>query len=241
MVKGVRGSDTAEGASKAPLGRAPRRITLREALLESLEPEERAEFFGLQRATLGLYRYLTPSRKQQRYLDLCNKGWGLLLPHLSSGEYICTGCKPEDPFAPRRAIEADRWANAKINYENWRATIGDAAVIEIEISTIGGLHISRKSDQVRLGIFHFRLGVNLPVFVTLAEGARASRPLVPLDELKQQHFSGDDSALGLAIHRIKEQMSRAGMDKEIVDFLVRNEPRAGYRLNMPPAEIAIED
>ena len=239
MAKRTPRSTPAKSVRAAPRG--PRRLSLREALLELLEPAEHAELNGLKREAFQLYRSVTPSRKKQRYLDLCDKAWGLLLPHLSNGEYICTGCDPRQPFASPQAVPASRWANAKVNYEHWTAKIGDVEVIEIEISTAGGLHISKRFDQVRLGKFTFRLGAYLPLFVTLATGARALRQLEPLDELRDKHFPGDDTALGLGIFRIKQQMSRAGMDDQTVDFLITNVPRAGYRLNMRPAEIAIED
>ncbi len=243
MVKDLRYRPLASAITKPPPQGAPSRFSLRDALLDLLEPAEQADLIKLEpKAAANLYTALSLNREKQRYLELCNKAWDVLLPRLWSGECIGTGCAPGDPFAPHRAIPARRWAYANPNYKHWTVTIGNVELIEIEISTVGGLHVYKSLRQARLGTVTFKLGTNISLFLTLVDGAKSGRTLEPVEELKQKHFSAstDPKVVGQGIFKIRQQMIRAGVNKETADNLITNET-GGYRLNMPSAEITIED
>jgi hypothetical protein len=175
-------------------------------------------------------------------LELCYKAWDALLPRLSSGECIGTGCAPGNPFARHQAIPASRWAYAEPNFEHWTIKIGNVDVIEIEISTVGGLHVYKSLRQTRLGTATFKLGASFSLFLTLVDGAKSGRTLEPVEELKKKHFSGstDPKVVGQGIFKIRQQMARAGIPRETIETLIINEV-GGYRLNIPPAEITIEN
>lgn len=244
MVKDLRYRPRAASIGDLTPSGAPRRSSLRDALLELLESAEQVELGELEAIeAAGIYTGISLNPRKQRYLELCYKAWDALLLRLSKGECIGTGCAPGDPFADHQAIPARRWAYAKPDFERWTVNIANVDLTEIEVSTVGGLHISKRFSRVRLGATTFKVGKYLPLLVSLAQGAKSGRPVEPLDELSQLHFSGnkDQKALGQGIFQIKHQMARAGIDEQTIELLIENVPGTGYRLNMPPAEITIED
>jgi hypothetical protein len=124
-----------------------------------------------------------------------------------------------------------------LDFEKWTAKIGDVTITEIEISTIGGLHISKTFKQARVGTVNLSLrGRSFPLFLTLAQGAKLGRPLEPLDDLKKKHFGGsaDERALARAISKLKQLMVDSGIDRATVDLLIVNERDQG-------SEISIDD
>jgi hypothetical protein len=233
----------ASGVSQRP-GSAPKRIGLREAVLEALDPSERDELLGLEGEAYMIYAVMTPGPKGRRYLELCDRGWARLQPRLSGGGLIATGRDSADPFGPRQVIPADRWPYAILDYEKWTAKIGHVTIVEIEIATVATLFISKKFREVRLGSVNLQLHGNLfPLFLTLAEGAKQGRSLETLDDIRKKHYApnADRRRPAQDIFKIKRQMESRGIDRDTVDALLINVPDKGYRLNIPSAGITIVD
>jgi hypothetical protein len=226
---------------RRPPSSRPTRLSLRDAVVEAADPAERAELLSLKGEAYMIYQVMTPGPKGRRYLELCDNAWARLERRLSSEEQLGTGCDPRDPFAPRRAVPADRWKYAQVDFEKWTARIGDVDIIEIEVSSVG-LRVLKSFRQVYWAGAKFKLSAGLfPIFLTLAEGAKDERTIEKAHDLKAKHFGmdADDGAVSLAIFRIKERMQRAGFDKATCDALILTEP-GEYRLRVPAAEISIE-
>jgi hypothetical protein len=217
---------------------------LREAILKALDPNERDELLSLEGEAYMIYAVMTPGPRGRRYLELCDRGWARFLPRLAGGGLIATGRDAADPFGTRQVISADRWPYARLDYEKWTAIIGTATIVEVEIETVATLVICKPFRSVLLGEVNVRLHGNLfPLFLTLAEGAKKRRPLEKRDDLEKKHLgtNPDSRALAQNIFKIKRQMEKAGIDRDTVEALLINIPGQGYRLNILPEGITIEE
>lgn len=216
----------------------PARLSLRNAVIAEADPAEREELLSLEGEAYMIYQVMTPGPKGRHYLELCSEAWAKLERHLSKGEVLGTGCDPRDPFGPRRAVPADRWKYAQIDFEKWTATIGEVEIIEIEVSAVG-LRVVESARQVYWAGTAFRLGSKLfPIFLALSKAAKEGRAAAT-EDLRAMLAQKDEGAVSLAIFRIKEKMQSAGFDKATCDALILSEP-SQYRLAVPPAEICIE-
>ena len=214
------------------------RSSLKEAVLNALDPAERAELLSLEPEAFMLYHSVSPNRRKRRYLELCGKGWSPVQHQLSTEKLIGTGCDPRNPFAPRQRVEASSMAACTAGFremdrKNWRG--GDHR----DRSLVRGSQNLKSLNLFYLGGVPIKLTFRLfPVFLKLAEGARAGREFETLEDLMKGF--PDEGALRLAVHRIKERMQGAGFDRVTCDALIQTVPR-GYRLTIPSAEISFED
>jgi DNA-binding response OmpR family regulator len=115
-------------------------------------------------------------------------------------------------------------------------------IIEVEISLDGALHISRRFRHARLGITPLDLSErSFDLLLMLAEKVRD--PFVPLKELEVRFYkeSTNTKALNQGMDDLKDHLERSGVSSKTVEQLIVNVRGKGYCLNMPPAEVLIED
>jgi DNA-binding winged helix-turn-helix (wHTH) protein len=224
------------------------RLTLKEALLASTEPEEAAEIRRLEGAGYGgpLFFVGGPEteydRNQSRVGHLRIRAESQLKAKLMTGELVATGRDSRDPFAPRRQIPADRWRYLEIDYQKSAVEAEQARIIEVEISADGGLHMSRQLRLARLGNVPLVLSRrSFDLLLTLAEAACAGHTFVSLEELTKKHYekATNDKALGQGIEGLRQHLVRSGVARKTVDRLIINVRGKGYGLSVPAAEIAI--
>jgi hypothetical protein len=225
------------------------RMTLWEALLASTVADEAAELHRLGPAYGKHQMFITGTpeseyeRSQALFSQFRARAEKKLRERLRSGELVGTGHDSRDPFGPRRQIPADRWAHVIIDYETSTVEAGQVTIIEVEIAADGGLHINKPFKRARLGVVDLNLsGRSFELLVTLAEGAKKEVPFVSLEDLAKKHFekATNDKALGQGIEDLRIQL-RSRIGRKAADHLIVNLRRKGYRLNMPAAEITIED
>jgi len=227
---------------------ALKRLTLRQAMLASTVSREAAEIRRLEGAGYGgpLFFVGGPEtesdRNQSRLWQLRIRADKALKARLLSGELVATGRDPRDPFSPRRPIAVDRWRYLECDYEKSAVEAEQTKIIEVEISLDGALHVSRRFRHARLGITPLDLSDrSFDLLLMLAE--RVRDPFVPLKELEVRFYkdSTNMKALNQGMDDLKERLERSGVRHETVEQLIVNIRGKGYRLNMPPAEVLIED
>src|SRR5262249_48592566 len=154
---------------------------------------EREELISLSGRAYEIYELLSPSPGGRRYWDLCIKGWTQVQQRLTTGEFIATGLDPQDRSGRRWHIDTERWPYATVNYETWAVQIYAVTFVGIEVSTVGGLHISETSKKARLGSVDLDLqGRPFDVLLTLAKAVK-SQPdaMVTNALLNKKHISGN--------------------------------------------------
>jgi hypothetical protein len=213
-------------------------------ILAALDPTERAELLSLEREVrYKLYEVLA-GPKERRYFELCNKGLAPVQHRLAIGEFIATGVDPHDHSGTRRPMGAGRWPYAAVNFETWAVQIYAVIFVQVEVSTVGGLHISEKS--ARLGAHDLDLqGRPLGVLLTLARAAKLEPGLIVSSALlNEKHISAnaDKRELPRVVFRIRRALiDKAKMSDTEAKALVQNILSQGYRLNKPPDEIFCDD
>ena len=79
------------------------------------------------------------------------------------------------------------------------------------------------------------------LLLMLAE--RVTDPFVPLGELNKRFYENatNPKALNQGMDELKEHLERSGIGQETVEQIIGNIRGKGYCLNMPAAEVLIED
>ncbi len=235
-----------DGISTSSGDAGPRRCSLREATLEALEPAERDELISLSPEAFKLHD-VYPGRRKRRYLELCNKGWAKVQPRLVTGELIAKGLDPHERSGRPEPIAEERWSHATINYETWAVQNYEVTFVQVEVSAVGGLHISEKPQKARFGAVDLDLeGRAFDVLLTLAKAAKleSDNAMVSNVLLNKKHISANAGPRELprVIFVIRRALiERAGMSPRDARTLVQNIPNKGYRLNMSPDEIFFDD
>ena len=227
---------------------ALKRLTVQEAMLASADPAEAAEIRRLEGEGYSTHIIFAggteteSDRIKSRLLELRIRADRQLKARLATGAFVATGRDPRDPFSPRQLILPDRWRYLEVDYDRSAVEADRVWIVEVEVSLDGALHMSRRFRSARLGILPLDLSDrSFDLLLMLAE--RVRDPFVPLGELNKRFYENatNPKALNQGMDELKEHLERSGISQETVEQIIVNIRGKGYCLNMPAAEVLIED
>jgi hypothetical protein len=219
-------------------------LTLWQALLSTLPPDERAEIERLEADGYGYPRiYVAPNPHRARYDEIYERGEQLLRARLGSGEWIGSGYYEGGPVdAARAQVAPQRWASVSIDADGASVTVGGVRLIDVRIATAVTLRLFPRQKVATYSFITLRLSPrSFDLLLVLARAVHARQPFATTQELEKPLPSvHDDKAVGQGISKLKADLRKSGVPPRVALSLIEPIRGKGYVLHMAPEAILID-